>query len=744
MRVALRGRASLSWARWRKRHQHTGMERALRGSGEDIDRAQAISRTGSWRADVSGNKLTWSAETYRIFRIPPGTPMTRESFLAAVHPDDRERVDRSWKAVLARGAPNDIEYRVVVGGRTKWIRTRSEPEFNAGGRLLGSFGTVQDITDRKEAEEQLLRQQNLTHLIADRAADAIFLTDENGRITFANQAAGQTFGFEPSEMMGHELHSLLHHHFADGTARPRCDCPMVKIQETGATVRNHEDVFFRKDGSPVDVSCSYAPLEQLAKRTGGVFTVRDITAQKAAQTALRESEERLRLANEAAGIGTFTLDIPAGQAHYSPELGIMFGFPGLQTVTIEDAFKRVHRDDLAWVRAQYEAGLKEEGGGQIKMDFRFVRPGGEVRWMTWTGRVQFRDSPQGSVPFRVAGACVDITDRKRQEEALRESEERFRAIVGTAADAIIVIDETGTVQSINPAGERMFGYAQDEIIGKSVSVLMPEPERSQHQKYIDTYCRTGVATVVDRYREARHMRKDGSIFSSGLGVAEWQAGGKRYFTGIIRDITERKRHDEKIQLLLREVNHRAKNMLALVQAIASRTAAPDHAEFMKRFSQRLSALASSQDLLVSSGWQGVDIWALVHSQLSHFKSLIDDRIKLKGPSLNLSAEAAQTIGMALHELATNAGKYGALSTGVGGIDIEWRLGRGAEGSEQFELSWTEHGGPQPSPPSRSGFGTTVIETIPRMELDAEVTLDYSPEGVRWRLVCLRESICGKP
>ncbi|MGO9545786.1 MAG: PAS domain S-box protein [Rhodomicrobium sp.] len=719
--------------------QRVEAERALRESRRDLDRAQAVARTGSWRLDVHRNELTWSAETYRIFGIPPDTPLTYESFLAAVHAEDRERVDHSWKAAVA-GAAYDLEHRIVADNETKWVRERAELDFDANGKLLSGFGTVQDITDKKAAEEQLLHQRRLTEVIGDRAADAIFLTDEAGCITYANPEAERAFGFEPWEMEGQNLHELLHHHYADGSEFPRGSCPMSKIQETGATVRNHEDVFFRKDGWPVQVSCSYAPLEKEGRRCGAVFVVRDISAQKAAQAALRDSEERLRLSNEAAGIGTFTVDLGSGRAYYSAELAETLGFPGISTAQIDEAFARVHKADLAAVQAKYQAGLSGAGDGRIRMEFRFVRPGGEIRWLTWTGRVDFRQDPAGRVPFRVVGACVDITEHMRAEEALRASEERFRAIVGTAVDAIVVIDEKGEIQSINPAGERMFGYTSEEITGRNVSMLMPEPQHSEHDSYIASYRQTGIGKIIPGGRETKHLRKDGSIFSADLSVAEWHAGGERYFTGIVRDISERKRQSEKVQLLLREVNHRAKNMLALVQAIASRTAAPDHAEFMKRFSERLSALAASQDLLVGSGWQGAAIEALVRSQLSHFKSLIDDRIRLKGPALHLSASAAQTIGMALHELATNAGKYGALSSGSGGIEIAWRLVPNLGGSEQFHMIWAEHGGPPAAPPRRAGFGTTVIETIPRMELDAEIMMDYTPEGLHWCLRCPAESV----
>ena len=347
--------------------------------------------------------------------------------------------------------------------------------------------------------------------------------------------------------------------------------------------------------------------------------------------------------------------------------------------------------------------------------------------------VSISASPVADEKGRIIGAA-DIV-RRVSGEALLESEERCRSIINTAADAIIVIDEAGAIQTINPAGERMLGYAVSELAGKNVSIIMPEPHRLAHDRYISAYLKTGIAKIIGRGRELEHRRKDGSIFMADLAVTEWRASGKRYFTGIIRDATERKRYEEQIRLLMSEVNHRAKNMLAIVHAVARQTIATTPDEFIERFGERIQALAASQDLLVRNEWKGADVGDLFLSQLAPFSDLIGTRIKLRGPSLVISARAAQPIGIALHELATNAAKYGALSNGSGSVEICWSTSCTETSDTTFFVNWREQGGPPVAAPSKQGFGTMVLSNIVTQSLDGEAEVDFAEQGLTWRLTC---------
>jgi two-component sensor histidine kinase len=201
--------------------------------------------------------------------------------------------------------------------------------------------------------------------------------------------------------------------------------------------------------------------------------------------------------------------------------------------------------------------------------------------------------------------------------------------------------------------------------------------------------------------------------------------------GTVADITERRENAEKAHLLTREINHRAKNMLSVVDAIAHRTVTRNPEDFLESFSERIQALSANQDLLVRNEWRGVDVGELVRAQLSHFADLIGSRIAVDGPKVRLNPASAQAIGLALHELATNAGKYGALSTDKGRIDVGWVVTNG----DKFSMSWTERGVTPVSAPKRRGFGTTVIESMTERSLDGQVHLDYLPSGVTWRLTC---------
>ncbi|MEN7535909.1 PAS domain S-box protein [Aurantiacibacter flavus] len=249
----------------------------------------------------------------------------------------------------------------------------------------------------------------------------------------------------------------------------------------------------------------------------------------------------------------------------------------------------------------------------------------------------------------------------------------------------------------------------------------------------------------ERWEDTFPLRgKDGNYrwyLSRALPVCD-DNGEVQYWFGTNTDITEQREQAEQIRVLLMEVNHRSKNMLAIVQALARRTA-PDDAGFVARFEDRVRSLAVNQDILVRREWRDVPVLELVQQQL-RFVEAAPGGLMIEGPTILLKPRAAEVIGMALHELATNSIKHGALSLDGGKVTIGWDK-REAAGSdaEGFTMFWHEEGGPLVATPQRTGFGTSLISDIPRRSLSATVMLEYPREGVRWELSCGPEIIAGQ-
>lgn len=324
--------------------------------------------------------------------------------------------------------------------------------------------------------------------------------------------------------------------------------------------------------------------------------------------------------------------------------------------------------------------------------------------------------------------------RRFLKRRVARTEANLRAVVETAADAILTIDQNGRVRSFNPAAEKLFGYTEDEILGRNLKNLIPDDALSEHSSGTTVQLPSGAQQFANVGSEVQGLCKDGGQFPAEVSIAEWVDNeGAVHFTSIIRDITERKRHEEHIELLMSEVNHRAKNLLTVIQSIVKQTAKssePD--EFVENLGGRLHGLAVCQDLVIAGSWEAVGLADLITSQTEFLGADLKDRIELHGESMIVTPGAAQGIGLALHELMTNALKYGALSTPNGTVAIRWWTSK-RETEVRFFMTWTERGGPPVREPTRRGFGHTVITRMTRYALQGDVDLKYEERGVSWKL-----------
>lgn len=340
-----------------------------------------------------------------------------------------------------------------------------------------------------------------------------------------------------------------------------------------------------------------------------------------------------------------------------------------------------------------------------------------------------------------AAILLELYEQGRELRALRRSHDegraRLAAIVEASDDAIVSKTLDGVITSWNEGAVRVFGYEAAEMIGRSILRVIP-PELHEEETQILDRLRRGER--IEHF-ETDRVRKDGQRIRISLTVSPVRDASGRIIgaSKIARDVSERRRAEQHRELLIHELNHRAKNMLTLVQSLASQTrrsvSSPEH--FHDAYAQRLAALARVYDTLTREGWTGVSLAQIAReSVVSRPVQGAGARVSLEGPDVRLEANAAVTLSMVLHELYVNAVKYGALSGEAGGVRLSWTTP--AEGGRrgQVQLCWVERGGPPVALVSRTGFGSRLIRQAMR-ELDGEHEMRFEPAGLevalRWRM-----------
>lgn len=262
------------------------------------------------------------------------------------------------------------------------------------------------------------------------------------------------------------------------------------------------------------------------------------------------SVEEFRRTLDDVGICIWSLDIPTGQALMSANCARLFGVEPDQLTTFAASQALVHPDDRAIRAEAIQRAIRE--GSRYEVDYRVVRPDGRVCWLRSRGSVQL-DS-EGRL-FRHRGVILEVDEQKRAEAELRAREAHLRSILDTVPEAMIVIDETGAIHSFSAAAERLFGYAADEAIGRNVRLLMPEPAKDDHDRYLEHYRRTGERRIIGRNRVVTGRRRDGSTVPIELAVGEMRSGEQVFFTAFISDVTERQRTETRLRELQSELAH---------------------------------------------------------------------------------------------------------------------------------------------------------------------------------------------
>jgi PAS domain S-box-containing protein len=534
-------------------------EETLRESREDLNRAQAVAHVGSWRLDIRRDELTWSDEAYRIFNVPKGTPLTYESFLAFIHPDDRDFVDTKWKEALA-GEKYDIEHRIIVDGQIKWVRERAELELDKDGTLLGGFGTVTDITGRKQAEEALQKSRNelevrvrertkelaqtvdilqgeiRERILAEKAAKTerkrlydvletlpvyVILLTEDYHVPFANRFFCERFG----ESGGKRCYEYLFNR-----TEPCETCETYTVLKTN---KPHHWEWTGPDSHNYDIY-DFPFTDTDGSRLIMEMGI-DITELKKAEKALRQNEERYRSLTVATTQVIWTTD---AQGQVIGDMPSWRAFTGQSVEEIQGWgwINSLHPDDRdrtakIWTQSVQNKSLYET-------EYRMRRYGGDYCYVSVRGVPVLEQD--GSIREWV-GTCTDITERKLAEEALRSASLYARGLLEASLDPLVTISPEGKITDVNKATELATGVNRELLIGSDFSNYFTEPPKANegYRKVISE------GFVRDYPLTIRHVSGSTMNVLYNATVYENEAGRVQGVFAAARDITERKAAQEK-------------------------------------------------------------------------------------------------------------------------------------------------------------------------------------------------------
>jgi PAS domain S-box-containing protein len=506
-------------------------EQALQGSEGNLNRAQEIAHIGSWHLDTARNQLTWSNEVYRIFGRPRDEALTYEAFLDMVYSEDREGLDRAWAAAL-QGAPYDIEHRILAGDELKWVRERAEVEFDPQGNAVSGIGTVQDITERKRVEEELRESEMRFRTFVDHATDAFFLIGDHGRVLDVNRQACESLGYTREELIGITTREF------DTNAED------VFLQWIGNRLDTGVDCTFethhrRKDGTLFPVEVRARPLWRGGRRLS-LCLARDITERKRAEEALRQSEAYLAETQRLSHTGSFAFDLASNKYIYvSEECFRIFEMDAQEGLPNREAVSRlIHPEDWDRVRADFGKSLREKV--DASSEFRIVLPSGTVKHIQAIRHPVMNGA--GDV-VELVGTVIDMTERRRAEEALRLSNAYNRSLIETSLDPLVTIGPDGKVTDVNAATEAATGRSRSELIGTDFCDYFTEP--AQARAGYEQAFREGL--VRDYPLELRH--RDGRVMSVLYNASVYRDESDQV-SGVFaaaRDITERQRAEEALR-----------------------------------------------------------------------------------------------------------------------------------------------------------------------------------------------------
>ncbi|MCX8507563.1 MAG: PAS domain S-box protein, partial [Rhodobacteraceae bacterium] len=470
------------------------------------------------------------------------------------------------------------------------------------------------------------------------------------------------------------------------------------------------------------------PLRADGQRT--ITTVSfDITERKIAEEALAQSRHALDL--HLAELEALYAGSPVGLALLDRQMRFVRVNPALAVMNGPSPAEHIGKSvwdlvpDLRTMLEPVYRRVLDTGDAVLDVPIKGVTAARPGEWRQWRTHHYAIRGTDGSVSG-IGLICEEVTEQTRISEQLRAREELYHGIFRLAGTGIVLVDLDGTIQSCNPAFCTMMGRSEASLSGLALVDMVDPADRQEQVRWFAGLDKSDTAPhdTAFRSRDAEgrvlHVRAHGSVLHDAQGQPQRAVV-------LFTDVTAEHMAASRQQILLRELGHRSKNLMAIVQAIANRTfvSGADIEAARRAFSGRIAALAASQDALSGSTLNAARLTDILHSQLAPFGK----RVRCQGPDLLLPPRNAQTCALIVHELATNAVKHGALSVSEGHVELTWCIT--SDPAERFVFHWRERGGPPGSPPARQGFGTLLITTIAGSSLNCTPIMTYSADGFEY-------------
>ncbi|HET9332012.1 MAG TPA: PAS domain S-box protein [Gemmatimonadota bacterium] len=579
--------------------ENARLHEGLRDRETQLSEAQEIAHVGNWTWDIDHNRVTWSPELYRIYGYDPDAfEVDYETFLSLVLPGDRNRVDETVRRCFSTGEPFDFHHGVVrPDGEVRLLHARGRVVRDADGRVTRMLGTGQDVTDTVRAQRALRQSEESYRQLAENVGEMIVRFSPEGRVTYASQATRTILGYEPDEVLGREGADFLH---------PE---DLARVAEAHRGLLHGEDSspmlcrLMRRDGLPVWVETTTRAIRDGDTVAAIVTVSRDVTESVSAARNTRLLQRVAVLANESESVRDAmqtALELvcwhagwPVGHVYMPSEDASGELTPTdiwhLDDPALHERFRAVTRSIVLLSGQGLPGRVLESGKAEWVRDIRadpgFIRATlardlGVCSALAFPVHAAdetiavlefFATEPQEpdaemiELMEGVGSQLGEVLRRKRVENALKASEEKFRALAETATDAIVTIDESDRIIQCNESLERIFGYPCEEMIGTSITELMPEQPGvpgSGFRRLLEWVTAGGQAV------ETVGRRKNGELFPIEVSLSEWKTHEGTFITGILRDITARRRAEEALEEKVKELA-RSNAELALFTYIAS-------------------------------------------------------------------------------------------------------------------------------------------------------------------------------